>query len=62
MAGIKDVWSQTRGTTKTKSNLIYACFKALKKLMETKVNEENIKSPGIKEGKINDGETKTKEE
>ncbi len=58
LAGIKDVWSQTRGMTKTKSNLIYACFKALKKLMKTKVNEENIKSLGIKEGKINDGERK----
>jgi small subunit ribosomal protein S5 len=58
LAGIKDVWSKTEGMTKTKSNLIYACFEALKKLMGTKVNEENIKLLGIKEGKVEDGERK----
>ncbi len=57
LAGIKDVWSKTKGQTKTKSNLIYACFEALKELMKTKTTEDNIKSLGIKEGKIEDERT-----
>ncbi|OIO66332.1 30S ribosomal protein S5 [Candidatus Woesearchaeota archaeon CG1_02_57_44] len=36
MAGIKDVWSQTRGSTKSTINLIQACFNALKSLSEVK--------------------------
>ena len=58
LAGIKDVWSKTKGMTKTKSNLIHACFESLKQIMGTRVSEENMKSLGIKEGKINDGERK----
>ena len=44
LAGIKDVWSKTLGHTKTKMNLINACFEALKKLMEMKIpkKHENI--------------------
>ncbi|MBS3117983.1 30S ribosomal protein S5 [Candidatus Woesearchaeota archaeon] len=40
LAGIKDIYSKTRGKTGTKINLIYACFDALKKLTEMKVGEE----------------------
>ena len=36
MAGIKDVYSQTFGQTRTKINLIYACFIALKNISTTK--------------------------
>ncbi|MEK6826663.1 MAG: 30S ribosomal protein S5 [Nanoarchaeota archaeon] len=38
MAGIKDIYSKTFGHTKTKLNLVKACFNALKKLSETKIN------------------------
>ena len=37
LAGIKDVWSKTLGQTKTKTNLVNACFTALKRLMEVKI-------------------------
>ncbi len=52
LAGIKDVWSKTKGKTTTKINHVQACFEALKQLMETKsrpVDEEKI---GIVEGKV----------
>jgi len=52
LAGIKDVWSESSGQTKTKINLISACFDALKKLMGTKVGPEYLEILGIKEGKI----------
>ena len=51
-AGIKDVWSQTRGQTKTKINLIDACLKALKQLIDTKTKPEHIGSLGIVEGAV----------
>lgn len=37
LAGIKDIWSKTLGHTKTKMNLVNACFEALKNLMEMKI-------------------------
>ena len=37
LAGIKDIYSKTFGHTKTKMNLVYACFDALKKLTELKI-------------------------
>jgi len=37
LAGIKDIWSKNLGQTKTKINLVNACFNALKKLVEMKV-------------------------
>jgi small subunit ribosomal protein S5 len=52
LAGIKDVWSRTKGHTKTKINLIYACFEALKQLMETKISKDDIKKLGIQEGRL----------
>jgi small subunit ribosomal protein S5 len=39
LAGIKDVYSKSFGHTKTKINLVKACFDALKKLSTTKVIE-----------------------
>ncbi|MCW1300905.1 MAG: 30S ribosomal protein S5 [Candidatus Nanoarchaeia archaeon] len=36
LAGIKDVWSQTFGETRTRINLIFACFEALKNLSRIK--------------------------
>lgn len=47
MAGIKDVFSKTFGQTKTKTNLINACIKALKELTNTKINPDDIKELGI---------------
>lgn len=55
LGGIKDIWSKTEGQTKTKMNLIYACFDALKNLMKTKIKERDIESLGIKEGKVENG-------
>ena len=53
IAGIKDVWSQTFGQTRTKLNLIYACFDALKKVTEIKTQKEIVENLGIVEGQIN---------
>ncbi len=53
IAGIKDVWSQTSGQTRTKLNLIKACFDALNKLTEIKIKKETADSLGVVEGKIN---------
>jgi len=36
-AGIKDIYSRTFGQTRTKVNLAFACFEALKKINEVKV-------------------------
>ena len=55
-AGIKDVWSKTYGQTKTKINLINACFNALKKLSEIKTHPRHIKELGIVEGAIKEKE------
>ncbi len=52
ICGIKDVWSKTKGHTKTKFNLILACIAALKQLMQVKVKESHIKELGIVYGKV----------
>jgi small subunit ribosomal protein S5 len=41
-AGIKDVWSQTIGNTRTTVNLATACFLALKKLNNTKIKQKKM--------------------
>lgn len=51
-AGIKDVYSKTRGQTKTKINLIKACFEALKQLSSIKVPENYKKIAGIEQGAV----------
>jgi small subunit ribosomal protein S5 len=52
IAGIRDVWSKTKGQTKVKTNLIVACFDAMKKLSSTRVHERHYKNLGIIEGSI----------
>ncbi len=55
MAGIKDVWSRTKGQTTSKINLVLACEKALRNLVTTKVQPQHVQNLGITEGQI--GET-----
>lgn len=50
-AGIKDVYAKARGQTRTKLNLMFACFDALKQLTAMKVKEYHIKQLGIVGGK-----------
>ncbi len=50
LAGIKDVWSKTFGSTKNKTNLMKAGFDALKNLQKIKVNPLMAKGRGLKEG------------
>ena len=52
LAGIKDVYSRTSGHTKTKLNLIYAVFAALKKLNKVKIKQDYYKQSGLIEGKL----------
>jgi small subunit ribosomal protein S5 len=59
-AGIKDVWSKTKGQTNTKKNLITALFKALAKLSEVKIQTKHFQALGLIEGKIK-SEEKAKE-
>jgi len=50
LAGIKDIWTKTRGQTKNKINFIYACEDALRKLVKTKVQPEHFSTLAIVEG------------
>lgn len=50
-AGIKDVWSKSFGQTRSKTNMIYACFTALRQLTKIKAWQE-LRHLGIVEGKI----------
>lgn len=52
LAGIKDVWSKTRGQTQSRINLIKAVFDAMKKLDRFKLQDSQIKIVGLAEGKI----------
>jgi small subunit ribosomal protein S5 len=52
MAGIRDVWSKADGQTRSKLNVLYACFSALQKLMAFKLNEKNSKSLNTVEGTL----------
>ncbi len=52
MAGIKDVWSTTKGQTKVKTNLINALVAALKQLSEIKIKPNDIQKLGIVAGKM----------
>ncbi|TKJ17938.1 30S ribosomal protein S5 [Candidatus Woesearchaeota archaeon B3_Woes] len=62
LAGIKDVWSRTSGQTKSKNNLIYACDMALRKLMDTRVNQKGSENVGVMEGSIKKTTEKVEEE
>ena len=50
LAGIKDIWSKTYGSTKNKINLMKAGFDAIKQLQRIKVMPNNMKGRGVKEG------------
>lgn len=50
-AGIKDVYSMTDGQTRTRMNLLKATMKALKQLMNTRVQESHFEKLGITDGK-----------
>lgn len=52
LAGIKDVWSKTKGQTGTKLNFVFAVIDALKNLSVVKVNPDDVKHLGIIEGKL----------
>ena len=52
MAGIKDIWSKTKGQTKTKLNMISALMDALRKLSEQKVRPIDVQNLGVVEGKL----------
>lgn len=47
MAGIRDIWSKTRGQTQSRINLIKAVFYALKKLNTIKILESQHKPLGL---------------
>ncbi|MFH1638263.1 MAG: 30S ribosomal protein S5 [Candidatus Woesearchaeota archaeon] len=50
-AGIKDVYSKSYGHSNTRLNLIRACFQALKKLSQMKVQPAYVKKAGMTEGR-----------
>ena len=50
LAGIKDIYSKSQGTTATKLNLFKACFEALKQLEKIKINPTVIENTGLIEG------------
>lgn len=50
LAGIKDIYSKTRGHTHTKLNLMFACMDALQKLSKTKIAKVYHKRLGLTEG------------
>ena len=58
LAGIKDVWSRTKGQTATKVNLIGAVMDALRKLSKVKVQPEDIEKLGVIDGKLRELEVR----
>lgn len=50
LAGIKDIWSKSRGQSQSRVNFAFATFEALKKLNKIKVSDEAGKVIGLKEG------------
>ncbi|MEW6063181.1 MAG: 30S ribosomal protein S5 [Nanoarchaeota archaeon] len=52
MVGIKDAYSNAFGQTRSRLNLIKACFEALKHLLTTKVQGSYIKKGGVVEGSL----------
>ena len=59
LAGIQNVWSKTEGSTKTKINLLFACFEALKKLTKFRLQDKHKYTVGLIEGNKNKIEMKT---
>ncbi len=52
IAGIKDVWSKTKGNSSTKVNLLIACIDALDHLVKTRVSYDQKEKANIIGGKI----------
>ena len=52
LAGIKDIWSRTRGQTRNKLNVIEAVRKALMQLNSTKIQERHVTSLAIRAGAL----------
>lgn len=52
LAGIEDVWSKTRGQTGSKTNLVYACIRAIKNMTTMKVLQKYSESLGVVEGGV----------
>jgi small subunit ribosomal protein S5 len=52
LAGIKDIWTKTRGQTKNRVNFTYACEDAIKKLAHLKIQEDHLRTLAIAEGSI----------
>jgi len=52
LAGITDVWSRTEGQTRSKLNVLFACFKALQQLVGMKIGERETNRLSITEGSI----------
>lgn len=50
LAGIKDVWSKAEGQTRSKLNVLYACFAAMENLMQFKMSQKNTDALHIIEG------------
>lgn len=59
LAGIGDVWSKTRGQTKVKTNLLWACFEALKKTVTTNVRDDMLKRNAVVDGAVKERMTDT---
>jgi len=51
MAGVKDIYGKARGQTRTKLNVVYACFEALKKLSSVRVKPDHKIKLGIVGGR-----------
>lgn len=50
LVGVRDVWSKSRGQTKTRVNFISATFSALKNLSKMRVDDNVVKNTGMVEG------------
>jgi small subunit ribosomal protein S5 len=61
LAGIKDVWSITRGQTKTTVNLAKATYNALQKIAEMKVTARQLERLKIKLGSVEPQKPKEEE-
>ena len=54
MAGYKDVYAKARGQTRTKLNMVYACFDALSRVSTVKVQPTYVQKAGIVGGRRNE--------
>ncbi|MFQ5892011.1 MAG: 30S ribosomal protein S5 [Candidatus Methanofastidiosia archaeon] len=52
MAGIRDIWSESRGQTQTKMNFAKAVFDALLKVNEMSIQGRQVRRIGIKIGEV----------